>query len=308
MTFDDAVNDVIADYTVNGKKSVEELKRRIRLHLTPAFGGRRLSAIGVPDLRAFSVARLEAKAAPAEINRELAIVRRAFRLAIKAERYHGRVPNFPMLAEDNVRTGFFDQEMFTAVRAKLPAPLQPVVTFAYVMGWRVQSELLSLEWRQIDRKAHTIRLDAGATKNKRGRVVNYSDNGDLLGLVSDLWKQQETLKDKGTICPRVFHRNGRRIKTFRRAWATACEDAGFPGRILHDLRRSAVRNLVRSGTPDTVAMKITGHQTRSVFDRYDISSEADVREGLGRLNSTVGTIADMQALMPNLDPRKSLIR
>jgi integrase len=219
------------------------------LHLKPVFGGRKLSAISTAELRAFAAQRLRAKASAPEINRELAIIRRAFRLAVGAERYHGRVPKFPMLAEKNVRTGFFDHDMFTAVRSKLPEALQPVVTFAYVMGWRVQSELLSLEWRQIDRKTHTIRLDGGTTKNKRARIVDYGDNEDLLGLVADLWAEHTALSEKGTICPSVFHRNGRRIKTFRQAWAKACKDAGYPGRILHDLRRSAVRNLVRSGTP-----------------------------------------------------------
>jgi hypothetical protein len=118
------------------------------------------------------------------------------------------------------------------------------------------------------------------------------------------------LKARGTICPWVFHRNARRIKTFRKVWPNACEAAGFPGRILHDLRRSAVRNLVRAGTSDTVAIKITRHRTRSVFDRYDISSEPDVG-ALGRLPSTTGTnagtIGPMQTAMPSRKPRKSLI-
>ncbi len=81
LTFDDAVKDVTNDYTVNAKKSVGELKRRIKLHLTPVFGKRRLSTITTAELRAFTAKRLEAKASPAEINRELAIIRRAFRLA-----------------------------------------------------------------------------------------------------------------------------------------------------------------------------------------------------------------------------------
>jgi integrase len=289
LTFDDAVADVVNDYKTNGQRSTPELERRIRLHLTPVFGGRRLSMLTTSDLRAFVALRLTAKASPAEINRELAIVRRAFKLAIKAERYHGRVPSFPMLAEDNVRTGFFDREMLSAVLAKLPAPEQAVVTFAYLVGWRVQSEILPLEWRQVDRKACTVRLDAGRTKNKRGRVVNFSDNAELRDLFGTLWREHDALQARGTLSPFVFHRSGRRIKTFRKTWATACEAAGYPGRILHDLRRSAVRNLVRSGVPDTVAMKITGHRTRSVFDRYDISSEADVRLGLGRLEGASGT-------------------
>lgn len=190
-----------------------------------------------------------------------------------------------MLAEHNVRIGCFDHEMFSAVKTKLAAHLQPIVTFAYVKGWRVQSEVLSVQWRQVDRNAHTVRLDAGTTKNKRGRVLDFTDNDDLRSLFDALWTEHEALAANGTIRPWVFHRNGKRIKGFRKAWSNACDGTGFRGRLLHDLRRSAVRNLVRAGTPDTVAMKITGHRTRSVFDRYDITSGADVREGLGRLNS-----------------------
>jgi hypothetical protein len=123
LTFDEAAADVATDYTVNAKRSKGELDRRIALHLTPAFGGRRLSSITTSDLRAFVAKRLDAKAAPAEINRELAIVRRAFRLAVADDKYHGRVPKMPMLQEHNTRSGFFDDAMFAAVRAKLPAAL-----------------------------------------------------------------------------------------------------------------------------------------------------------------------------------------
>jgi integrase len=172
LTFDDAANDVISDYTVNGKKSLAELKRRITLHLTPLFGGRRLSAITAADIRAFAAQRLEAKAAPGEINRELAIVRRAFRLAVEADKYHGRIPKIRMLQEHNVRSGFFDDVMVAAVRDGLAPALQAVVTFAYVTGWRIQSEVLPLEWRHIDRKLGEARLEPGTTKNQAGPSVS----------------------------------------------------------------------------------------------------------------------------------------
>jgi integrase len=282
LTFDDATADVISDYKVNGKKSLEDLERRITLHLKPYFGGRRLSAVSVGDLRAFSAKRLEAGASPAEVNRELAIIKRAFRLAVEGERYHGRVPKIPMLQERNVRTGFFDDAMVDAVEAQLPAALRPIVRFAYITGWRVQSEVLPLEWRQVDRQTGEVRLDPGTTKNQAGRVFPFTEA--LRTLFDDLWAEHEALRKKGTICRIVFQRNGKRVSDLRRAWAKACEAAGYPGMLVHDLRRSAVRNMERSGLSRSVAMQLTGHKTEAVYRRYAITSEADLREGVARLN------------------------
>jgi integrase len=287
-TFDDAVQDVINDYTINKKKSLEDLERRITLHLKPAFTGRTLSSIRAGDLRDFAARRLKAGASNGEINRELAIVKRAFNLAVKSERYFGRVPHVPMLTESNIRTGFLDDAALKSILGHLKPALRPVATFAYITGWR-KSEVLTLEWRQVDRTAWTVRLDAGSTKNGRGRSIDVQGHGALRALLEALWAEHELLSKAGTICPFVFHRNGKRIKDLRGAWTRACTKAGHPGKLLHDLRRSAVRNLVRSGVPDTVAMKITGHKTRAVFDRYDITSEADIREALGRLPSATGT-------------------
>jgi integrase len=106
----------------------------------------------------------------------------------------------------------------------------------------------------------------------------------LDALVAEQWRQHEALQKAGTICRYVFHRNGKRIKTFKGAWKAACEAAGCPGRIPHDLRRSAVRNMERAGLSRSVAMQLTGHKTEAVYRRYAITSEADLREGVDRLN------------------------
>lgn len=281
--FDEAAKDIVAEYRVNRRKSIAELERRIKLHLTPWFGGRKMMDIDADDARAFAKHRIEQGASPAEINRELAAVKRMFSLAVQANRLKYR-PHIPMLSENNVRAGFVDDEQMDAIEKQLPSALRPIVRFAYVSGWRIQSEILPLEWRQVDRKAGEVRLDAGTTKNRDGRVFPFTDG--LRMLFDALWAEGEALKKKGTICPLVFHRNGKRIKSIRGAWSKACDAAGYPGRIPHDLRRSAVRNMERSGLSRSVAMQLTGHKTEAVYRRYAITSRADLLEGVRRLNRT----------------------
>lgn len=303
LTFDAAVQDVIDDYTVNRKRSLPWVQRRITKHLLPAFQGRRLSSLTTADLRAFMARRMAATppASAGEINRELAVVKRAFRLALENDKYHGRIPKIPMLQERNVRQGFFDDAMVAAVCAKLPEALQPIVMFAYITGWRVQSEILPLEWRHIDRKAAEARLEPGTTKNQAGRVFPFTDV--LQALIEEQWRQHEALRKAGTICRFVFHRHGKRVRGFRKAWANACQAAGFPGRIPHDLRRSAVRNMERRGLSRSVAMQLTGHKTEAVYRRYAITSEADLREGVDRLNG-VGTNRGDNRAPANGDAKK----
>ena len=155
----------------------------------------------------------------------------------------------------------------------LPEELRPVVQFAYITGWRAKSEVITLEWRQIDLKVGEIRLEPGTTKNKAGRTFPFTI--ELRTLLEAQHAEHERLKKQGVVVPCVFYRmvaEGRRgkkkpqpITSFIKAFKTACRKAGCPGRLPHDMRRSAVRNLVRAGVPQSVAMKLTGHKTDSVF-------------------------------------------
>jgi integrase len=175
------------------------------------------------------------------------------------------------------RLGSLERDTSGAVRY-----LQPVIAFAFVTGWRVTSEILPLEWRNVDLMAGEVRLDPGTTKNRAGRTFPITE--DLRVLLEGQRAVADDLKQRGVICRFVFHRNGKAIKSFRKAWANACRQAGCPGRLVHDLRRTAVRNLGRAGVPQSVAMKITGHKTESVFRRYDIASPDDLRVAAERLN------------------------
>lgn len=300
LRYEDAAQDLVNEYKANRRKSLRELEIRMRRHLEPFFGGRRLASITTSDVRAFIAhrqadritwgppeARKSRPVSNGEINRELTTLKRMFRLAMQAGKLL-TVPHIPMLREHNVRTGFFERDQFESVRRHLPEYARPIVTFAYYTGWRIDSEVLPLQWRQIDIKAGTVRLDAGTTKNDEGRVF-------MFGLIDELRDAIEMLrndvasrsKDHGQIVPWVFHRNGGRVASFRRVWEKACVAAACPGKIPHDFRRTAVRNLVRAGVPERVAMTMTGHKTRSVFERYNIVSEADLIAAGRQLNAFV---------------------
>jgi hypothetical protein len=106
----------------------------------------------------------------------------------------------------------------------------------------------------------------------------------------------DALKKCGIICPWVFHRKGKPIREFRRTWISACKAAGIPGRIPHDLRRTEVRNLVRAGIPERVAMQMTGHKTRSVFERYNIVREGDLFAAAAKLDGVADTVTPAAAI------------
>jgi integrase len=123
-----------------------------------------------------------------------------------------------------------------------------------------------------------VRLNPGTTKNDEGRIAYLSS--DLLGALHvQLALTKELEHSAGIIIPWVFHRKGRsQIRGFRKVWTKACRRAGVPGMVFHDLRRTAIRNMLRAGVNERVAMKISGHRTRSVFERYNIVSEADLKD------------------------------
>ena len=287
LKFSEACEDVERDYKVNGKRSLDHVTRRIKLHLLPVFGVRLMSSITTTDIRQFIDTRQQAGASNGEVNRELAVIRRAFNLAVQAGTVATR-PQIPMLREAAARAGFFEPAQLDAVVRHLPAPLQPVVRFAALTGWRTTSEILPLEWRQVDMKAGEIRLDAGTTKNRDGRVIVMT--AALRALLETQEAERDALKrSRGRIVPYVFHRDGERIRSFRGSWQAACVAAGCPGRLVHDLRCTAVRNFVRAGIPESVCMRMTGHKTASIFRRYDIVSGTDLRDAAHALDTAAGT-------------------
>ena len=130
-----------------------------------------------------------------------------FSLALQDGQVTNR-PHFPMLRENNVRTGFLEHDQYLEITKHLPKELRPVVTFAYFTGWRIQSEILPLEWRQVDMQACVVRLDAGSTKNGRGRVLPFSGLAELRSVLEEQEQLTKNVMRTGRICRWVFHREG----------------------------------------------------------------------------------------------------
>jgi len=200
------------------------------------------------------------------------------------------VPYVPLLKENNVRKGFFEYKDFLALRDALPFYLKGFVTFAYKTGWR-KSEIGGLKWSNVDLSKGIVRLEPGETKNSEARTV-YADTElkDILNFQWEARKRNRTLTHylfpgKDGISP---------IGDIRGAWNTACEEAKIGKHIFHDFRRTAVRNMVRSGVSERVAMTISGHKTRAVFDRYNIVNENDLKAATEKqeayLNSFTGKV------------------
>ena len=273
IKFDELAQDYLLDYQINGKSTLAKAKRIVR-YLLEEFEGVSAGNVTTPRIKRYIEKRLDKGLSNASINRELSAIKRMYNLAAKCTPSKvAHVPYVPMLKENNIRKGFIEYEDFLALKEALPEYLKPVMTFAYFTGWR-KSEVLNLKWNQVNLREGIVRLEPGETKNEEGRT---------LYMESELWDMINMLhKRRRMDSLYVFNNNGRRISDFRGSWKKACKAIGIPGLLFHDLRRSGVRNMIRAGIPERVAMAISGHKTRSVFDRYNIVSQEDLKEAARR--------------------------
>jgi integrase len=249
---------VVDDMQIRGRRSINVVERRINKHLLPYFTGRRMAGVTADDIRRYITARQAqgivnrkgvrvADVSNAEINRELQILKRAFRLAVGEGRL-GTRPHITMLRESAPRAGFFEREQLEAVCRHLSEELQPPVRFAYITGWRMASEGLPLEWRRVDMARGMVTLDTGTTKNGEGRTFVLTQE-----LRSLLEEQDRRRKATGQIVPWVFFRmvgkrggrapeQPRAITSFTKAWQLAVVRHSAPAayRTIFAARPSAI--------------------------------------------------------------------
>ncbi len=283
---EELLDDLRAHYQTTGRRKLKEADDRFT-PLRAFFTRLRVVALNGAALTEYVQRRQAADVANGTINRELSVLGTALRLGEENQKVLRR-PVIHLLKEADPRQGFFERDQFHAVRRLLSQDLQVAVTIAHELGWRMQSEVLRLPLTAVSPHEGTLRLEPGMTKNRKGRTVYLTP--ELRGLVAEQIERVKDLSRKlNRVIPYLFPHfrggyKGTQRRDFRVAWESACRAVGLVGALKHDLRRTAVRNLVNSGVPEYVAMKITGHKTRSVFDRYSIVSPAELQEAAQKLH------------------------
>jgi integrase len=211
VTFENLCKLIRDSYITKKRLSTRRLDASIkRLGETFAMA----SAINIDSARikAYAKGRLDDKAKPATINRELSALKRMFKLALQYE-ILGHAPYIEMLTEDNVRQGFLEYADFLALKSELPERLRDPVEFLYLTGWR-SGEMTGLLWSNIRTASHDIYLPPkDSIKRKKGRVVPLVDPVTTApNKLGHLIARAE--KNHRLDCPFVFHRDGKRIKDF----------------------------------------------------------------------------------------------
>jgi integrase len=150
---------------------------------------------------------------------------------------------------------------------ELPDHQKLILVIGYHLGMR-RGEILKLRWDQVDWDANLIRLEKKQTKRKKAR------NAPLYGELRAWFEVAYSARDPK--CPFIVSWKGRGITEVKTAWKKARERAGVPALLIHDLRRTAVRNMIRAGISEKRAMEISAHKTNNMFKRYNITDERDI--------------------------------
>ena len=322
VNIEELITDLLAEYRRERRKTITDVKLRWKKHLEPFFGRMKADDINTDTVQRYGGKREAQGASGPTINREVAILKHAFHLAMQSTPPKVRAcPVMSMYKENPARKGFLTDDQYTRLARECNKEglwFRALLTTAYSFAFR-KSELLNLRVRQVDLALRQIQLDAGTTKNDEARIAPMTDEVFTLLTACVIGKQKNDY---------VFTRPAAKpglppepVRGFRRRWAKVCCAVGlgelvcpdcypelkeqtidgkcrcsacskkwrhqqlkYVGLLFHDLRRSGVRNLIRVGVQQKVAMSISGHKTASVFQRYNIVDERDIMEAGQKLN------------------------
>lgn len=266
-----------ADFVLRGKASPQNLCNLAKV--SRRFGDCRAVALTAERVDEYIQERLGEGDRPATINRVLQLLHQSYTVAIRRGHLN-RAPHVRRLSEaGNARQGFVTEAEVSSLIEHLPADLRDFTRFAFITGMR-RGEIISLEWSDVDGGVLTLRGE----NSKNGESRNIPLVGELAALI-ERRRQAARVEVDGTtrMVPYIFHRDGEAVGRFNKSWETACEAAKLGGgRLFHDLRRSACRNMIQAGVPQAVAMKVSGHKTDAMFRRYNIVATDDLRVALER--------------------------
>jgi integrase len=273
VTMNQLFDDLITDHRLHNRKSLHTLVSQVDTHLRPALGDLKAQELTSLTIRDYTVKRTAERAANSSINRELSLARRAMKLGARQEPpLVTSVPHFDMLPVDNAREGTLPSERYEEYKNDLPDYARIAFVIGYHTGAR-KGEILSILRDKIDRAQGRIMLPGRTTKNGRPRFLPIY--GDMVPEIERALQATE-----GSDCPYLVQHKGKRIKFFDGAWENvASEDET----LFHDLRRTALTNMIEAGLSEKEAMEISGHKTRSVFDRYHIVSGERMQENAAKL-------------------------
>jgi integrase len=334
VTVNEMLNNLESDYKLRGIDT-PQFRSHVS-HIRNHFGFMRALEVTAAQVDSYIETRLAEGARPASINRSTQVFGQAFKVAVERGQLSS-APKIRHLSEcGNARQGFFAEREFHAVMENLPTYLQDFALFGFLVGWR-KGEIASLKWADVD--GDCIRLRPENSKNGEGRVIVLE--GELAELIDRRKAQREVQTETGTETvqvPTIFHLDGGPIGDIRKAWQTACCMAGvgklvcpkcagmvvtagnckkrkcvkcerswkrvelkYAGRLFHNLRRTSVRNMIRVGVTEKVAMDVSGHRTHSMLNRYNIVSESDLRSAMRRTQEYLRDAAgqeDKVAVLP----------
>lgn len=295
VLFTELLDDLQAHYDSTRRRNPIEAKRRLA-PLRAYFKGWRAAEIDAAAWdRYIADRRRRGAVSNATLNRALCFVVRALRLGLERGRV-ARVPIIHSLKESAPRQGFVEHDDFEAILKHLDPVVALGCRVAYVLAWR-RSEVFRLERRHVNLDTGALTLDTSKNGDPRRAYVP----AELVATLRAHLTQVDALQVRlGRVFRRVFvyvdgPQTGRPVGLFRKPWARACRAAGRPGVILHDLRRSGIRNMVRAGVSETVAMKVSGHRTASTFRRYNITSDEDLRAVAERMGMSTGITGQERA-------------
>lgn len=290
-SIEDLMDALEVDFKLREIDSPQNLSNIKRVRID--FGHHKASKLTGEQVDLYVAKRLEDGSAKASVNRVLQLLKQAYKFAKLP------APEIRKLSEvGNARKGFFSESEIRGVIAHLPDYLKDFVLFAWHTGMR-KNEIRSLAWENVsgnDVDGYVIRLRAEDSKTGEPRVI------PLVGELAELKKRREAAKEfeidgVTATASLIFHRAGEPIGDIRKSWATACKKAGVR-RLFHDLRRSACKNMLAAGVPQSVAMKISGHKTDAMFRRYAVSDETTVRTALLQTQAHQKTVLDNLLTMP----------